>query len=77
MRWTVFAFVAYVMLAVELGLRRLFAVGSDQIAPSFMLIYMVFIASLAPSSLTALTALLRKVLFFGMGFLRSAELIAP
>ena len=56
MRWPVFAILAYFFLAMELGLTRLLEVGSG-VAPSFVLVLMVFIAAHA-STMPALWAAL-------------------
>ncbi|MFW5653981.1 MAG: hypothetical protein ACOC0P_08030 [Planctomycetota bacterium] len=45
MTWPTFAFFLYFLLAFEVGLRDSLAIGTMGIAPSFMLVYMVFIAS--------------------------------
>lgn len=50
MRWTVFAFFAYVFLALDTGLRPMLQIGSGEgaVAPSFLLILMVWIAMMGP-----------------------------
>jgi len=45
MTWPTFAFFLYFVLAVEIGLRDALSIGTMGIAPSFMLVYLVFIAS--------------------------------
>ncbi len=48
MRMLSFGFIAYIFIALEIGLRPLFSIGG--VEPSFVLIYMIFLASLAPAS---------------------------
>lgn len=51
MNWLIFAVAAYLMLALEVGLRTLLAVpGPDGVAPSFVLILAVYIGLMAPAS---------------------------
>lgn len=45
MTWPTFAFFLYFLLAFEVGLRDSLAIGAMQVAPSFMLVYIVFVAS--------------------------------
>ena len=50
MNWLVFALVAYLMLALEAGLRTLLGIaGPDGAYPSFILILAVYVGLLAPS----------------------------
>ncbi|MEX0654561.1 MAG: hypothetical protein WDZ31_02840 [Phycisphaeraceae bacterium] len=49
MNWLIFAIAAYLLLALESGLRTLLAVG-DGVSPSFLLVLAVFIGMMAPSS---------------------------
>lgn len=46
-RWPVFAIFTYFVLALDAGLKDLLGIGSDGIGPGFMLIFMVFVASMA------------------------------
>lgn len=48
MSWVVFALAAWVMLGLEQGLRGALELGTSNIAPSFLAVYAVFIASSAP-----------------------------
>lgn len=51
MNWLVFALVAYLMLALEVGLRTLLALpGPDGVAPSFVLVLAIYIGLMAPGS---------------------------
>lgn len=50
MNWLIFALFAFVLLALEIGLAPLLAVG-DGIAPSFVLILAAYIGLLAPAAL--------------------------
>lgn len=51
MNWIIFAFITYFVLGFDLGLRELFTVqiSNSEITPSFMLIFMVLICSMAPT----------------------------
>lgn len=64
MRWAIFALAAYVVLGMELGLRTLLSVqvGAMPIAPSFMLVYLVFIAAHGPSVTVQWAAVILGVL---------------
>lgn len=48
MNWIVFAFVTWIMLGLELGLKSSLRLGDSSIAPSFLAVYAVFVASAAP-----------------------------
>lgn len=48
MNWVVFAVVAWLTLGVEVGLRDALAVGQSGVAPSFVVVLLVFVASRAP-----------------------------
>lgn len=48
MNWLVFAFVTWIMLGLELGLKSSLRLGDSSIVPSFLAIYAVFIATAAP-----------------------------
>lgn len=48
MNWLVFAFVTWIMLGLELGLKSSLQLGDSSIAPSFLAIYAVFVATAAP-----------------------------
>lgn len=62
MRWTVFAFFAYVFLAIDMGLRPMLELGSNDLAPSFLLILMVWIASMGPTHAVRWAALVLGLL---------------
>lgn len=63
MRWTVFAFFAYVFLALDMGLRPMLQIGEQAVAPSFILILMVWIASMGPTHAVRWAALILGLLF--------------
>lgn len=48
MNWVFFSLIAWIMLGFEQGLKSIFELGDTGIAPSFLAIYAVFIASSAP-----------------------------
>lgn len=60
MRWTIFAFFAYVFLALDMGLTPMLEIGSGErgVAPCFLLILMVYIASMGPSHAVRWAALI-------------------
>lgn len=49
MNWLVFAFGAWIVLGFELGLKSTFRLGDTSIAPSFVAVYAVYIATAAPA----------------------------
>lgn len=55
MRWSVFLILAYVFLGLELGLADLLQIGANGPSPSWLIVVMVYVASVAPA-LTALWA---------------------
>jgi len=64
MRWTVFAFFAYLFLSLDTGLRPMLEIGSGErgVAPSFLLILMVYVASMGPSHAVRWAALILGLL---------------
>lgn len=64
MRWTVFAFFAYVFLAFDMGLRPMLEIGSGErgVAPSFLLILMVWVAMMGPGHAVRWAALILGLL---------------
>lgn len=64
MRWTVFAFFAYVFLALDTGLRPMLEIGSGErgVAPSFLLILMVWVAMMGPGHAVRWAALVLGLL---------------
>ncbi len=60
MRWTIFAFFAYVFLALDLGLTPMLEIGAGErgVAPCFVLILMVYVASMGPSQAVRWAALI-------------------
>ncbi len=64
MRWTVFAFFAYVFVALDTGLQQMLMVqiGKTAFAPNFTLILMVWIASMGPTHAVRWAALVLGLL---------------
>ncbi len=62
MRWTVFAFFAYIFLALDTGLQPLLRMGDGAVAPSFALILMVWIAMMGPTHAVRWAALILGLL---------------
>lgn len=57
MNWLVFLIVAWAVLGMEVGLRDAFQVGTSAIAPSFLMVLLVFVALWArPATLLAASA---------------------
>ncbi|HBS28537.1 MAG TPA: hypothetical protein DEB06_03580 [Phycisphaerales bacterium] len=61
MNWLVFALVAWVVLGMEVGLRDAFQIGTGGIAPSFLMVLVVFVSLWARP-----TALLGAALVLGV-----------
>jgi len=63
MNWIVFALAAYVMLALEVGLRTLLGIpGPDGVSPSFVLVLAVYIGMMAPAHVVPWAMLILGVL---------------
>ncbi|MFW6059676.1 MAG: hypothetical protein ACODAQ_05810 [Phycisphaeraceae bacterium] len=79
MNWLVFALAAYVMVALETGLRALLGVsGPDGAYPSFMLILAVYVALLAPAQVVPWALLVLGVLVdLQMGPVPEAAILGP
>ncbi|MFG0330493.1 MAG: hypothetical protein ACF8PN_11415 [Phycisphaerales bacterium] len=58
MNWLFVGLATYVFLAFDVGLKDLFEIGHSGVQPSFLLIFMVFVASLATTSHALWTSLL-------------------
>lgn len=61
MNWLVFTAAAWVLLGLELGLRDLLRLGTSNIAPSFVLAFLAYIAMYAPPATVTFASLILGV----------------